>query len=313
MVIDPQSSATYYTTGAYNWLNPVDSLYYYGFLVSKTTDAGVTWHRDTLQASTNYVIGQAVAVHPTNSNLVYAAGYNGIFYKSTNAGSTWNLLNSGLTTVYYIYDIAPNPQNPNIIYLATYYGVYKTIDGGTNWLASGLTSNTVNDILVHPRGPDTVYAATSAGFYKSTNAGGAWVQQNGGLLDPYVTTLSINMGGRDSSFLFCGTKGGGLHRQYLSIIPVCEQKSETAALGLTCTPNPCRDRVCLNYLLPQASRVLIEVYDAQGRRIVTVADGDQAAGTHQAEWDCRRQAVGVYFVRVFTAQTCDVRKLILAR
>jgi len=293
-------------------LNPVDSLYYYGFLVSKTTDAGVTWHRDTLEATTTYKMGNSVAVHPANSNLVYAAGYNGIFYKSTNAGSTWILSSTGLTNVYYVYDIAPNPANPNIIYLGTYNGVYKTTDAGTSWTRMGALTY-VNDILVHPFGPDTVYAGANAGFYKSTNAGVTWVQQNGGLLDPYVTALAMNTGGRDSSFLFCGTKGGGLHRQYLSIIPVCEQKPETAALGLTCLPNPCRDRVCLNYLLPQASRVLIEVYDTQGRRIVTVADGDQAAGTHQAEWNCRRQAVGVYFVRVLTAQTCDVQKLILAR
>ncbi len=273
----------------------------------------MTWHRDTLQVTTNYIMGNSVAVHPTNSNLVYAAGYNGIFYKSTNAGSTWTLMSTGLTNVYYIYDIAPNPQNANIIYLGTYNGVYKTTDGGSNWVRMG-TLTYVNDILVHPRGPDTVYVGANAGFYKSTDAGGAWTQQNGGLLDPYVTSLAMNSsGGRDSSFIFCGTKGGGMHRMFLSIIPVCEQKLETATIGLSCTPNPANGRVCFSYYLPQASRVLIGVYDAQGRRVALVADADQIAGAHLAEWDCRQMAVGVYFVRASTAQTSDVRKLILMR
>jgi len=282
-------------------------------VVSKTTDAGATWHRDTLQTSTSYIQGNAVAVNPSNSNLVYVAGYNGIFYKSTNAGSTWTLMSTGLTNVYYIYDIAPNPQNANIIYLGTYNGVYKTTDGGSNWIRMG-TLTYVNDILVHPRGPDTVYVGANAGFYKSTNAGGAWTQQNGGLLDPYVTALALNSGGgRDSSFILCGTKGGGMHRMFLSIIPVEEQASQTVGLGLVCTPNPANGRVCFSYCLPEVSRVTIGVYDAQGRRVALVADADQTAGTHQAEWDCRSLVDGVYFVRVSTAQDCAVRKLILMR
>ncbi len=256
--------------------------------------------------------GNSVAVHPANNNLVYAAGYNSQFYKSTNAGSTWSLMNTGLTNTYYIYDIAPNPQNTDVIYLATYNGLYKTTNGGANWATSGLTG-TINDILVHPFGPDTVYAGANSGFYRSTNAGGTWTSMNSGLTDTRVNSIAINLGSRDSSFLFCGTQGGGLHRLSLSIIPIAEQTSETAVIGLTCLPNPCRDRACINYLLPQASRVTIEVYDAQGRRVATVADGDQSAGMHQAEWDCCRQAVGVYFVRAYTTSACDVRKLILTR
>jgi len=308
--VSPVSSSTYYTTGSGYYYDGTN--YWYYFLVSKTTDAGVSWHRDTLQSTTSYIYGNSVAVHPTNANLVYAGGYNSIFYKSTDAGSTWTLLNSGLTSAYYIYDIAPNPQNANIIYLATYYGVYKTTNGGTSWAASGLISYTVNDILVHPRGPDTVYAATSAGFYKSINAGSTWVQQNGGLVDPNVTSLAINSGGgRDSSFIFCGTKGGGLHRMFLTLIPVAEQKTETARICFAVNPNPARNRARFQYTIDHPSWIEIKIYDPQGRLVKTLVDGQSNAGTHYADWNCREQAAGIYFVKMVSDKVNEVRKLIL--
>lgn len=282
-------------------------------MVSKTTDGGATWHRDTLQTSASYMMGNSVAVSPANRNHVYAAGYNGIFYRSTDAGATWTLLNSGLTNIYYIYDIAPHPTNTNIIYLGSSSGgVHKTTNAGTTWTRMG-TLTSVNDVLVHPRGPDTVYVGANAGFYKSTNAGATWVQQNGGLLDPYVTSLAMNAGGRDSSFLFCGTHGGGMHRWYLSLVPVEEQAPGTAGLGLACTPNPAAGRACFSYCLPRAGRVEVGVYDAQGRRIALVADAVQSAGPHRVEWDGGSLADGVYFVQLATDRTLEVRKLILTR
>jgi hypothetical protein len=311
IVVSPVSSSTYYSTGSGYYYDGTN--YWYCYLVSKTTDAGVTWHRDTLQATTDYIYGNSIAVHPTNANLVYTAGYNSIFYKSTDAGSTWSLLNSGLTNTYYIYDIAPNSQNANIIYLATYNGVYKTTNGGTNWAATTLTG-TVNDVLVHPRGPDTVYAGTGAGFYKSTNAGGSWTQQNGGLVDPNVTCLAINSSGvRDSSFIFCGTKGGGMHRQFLMLIPVEEQKTETARIRFAIDPNPARDRARFQYTIDHPARIEIKIYDPQGRLVETLVDGQSNAGTHYADWNCRTQAAGIYFVKAVTDQACEIRKLILVR
>ncbi len=294
-------------------MNPVDSLTYYAFLVSKTTDAGATWHRDTLQVSTSSMYGKSVAVSPANRNHVYAAGYNGIFYRSTDAGATWTLLNSGLTSTGYIYDIAPHPTNPNIIYVgASSGGVYRTTDAGTTWTRMG-TLTAVNDVMVHPFGPDTVYVGANAGFYLSTNAGSTWTQQNSGLLDPYITSLAMNTGGPDSSFLFCGIRGGGLHRRYLSIIPVEEQAGDREAAGLTIGPNPARDRVNFHYCLSQPCRITIGVYDVQGRRIEAVVDGYRPAGEHGAEWDCRHQAAGVYFVKAFTDRGRETRTLIIVR
>jgi hypothetical protein len=278
-------------------------------VVSKTTDAAATWHRDTLQISASNLYGQSVAVHPANPNHVYAAGYSGIFYRSTDAGLSWTLLNSSLSS--YIYDIAPHPTNTNIIYLATSNGVYKTTNAGAAWTDVGLSN--VNDVLVHPRGPDTLYAATGGGFYKSTNAGGSWTMNNAGLLDPNITTLAVGAGGGDSSFIFCGTRYGGMGRMFMSIIPIAEQKEDNAGVGLVIGPTPARGRVRIQYFLAHPSRITIAVYDIRGCRVATVADENRPAGTNTADWDCRCLADGVYFVKVAGDKSRDVRKLILVR
>jgi len=310
VIIDPANSSTYYTTGALYYYN--GSAYTYYFVVSKTTDAGVTWHRDTLQTSASYMYGYSVAVQPTNTNLVYAAGYNGLFYKSTNAGSSWTLLNGGLSTAYYVYDIAPHPTNSNIIYLAASNGIFKTTDAGVGWAKVG-TVTSVNDIMVHPRGPDTVYAGANSGFYKSTNAGANWTAMNGGLLDTYVTSLAFNPGGFrvDSSFIFCGTQGGGLHRMFLALIPVAEQTTANVNIYFAIKPNPARGRARFLYTIDHPSRVEIKIYDPQGRLVKTLVDGQRNAGAHSADWNCRAEAAGVYFVKVASDKAQEVHKLIL--
>jgi hypothetical protein len=69
------------------------------------------------------------------------------------------------------------PSNPNIAYIGSSSGgAYASSDGGFNWQAAGLSSQTVWALAVDPLDPQTVYAATSQeGVVKvSTNGGGSW-------------------------------------------------------------------------------------------------------------------------------------------
>jgi hypothetical protein len=136
---------------------------------------------------------------------------------------------------------------------------------------------------------------------------------NTGLLDPNITKLAIGTGSRDSSFIFCGTRYGGMGRMFISIIPVAEQKEVNTGVGLDIGPNPARGRVRIQYFLDHSSRITIAVYDIRGCRVATVADESRPAGANAAEWDCRRLADGVYFVKAVTDDRRDVHKLILVR
>jgi len=68
-------------------------------------------------------------------------------------------------------------------------------------------------------------------------------------------------------------------------------------------PNPMRDGTTLAFSLPAAGRVTLAIHDVTGRRVRVLADGDLAAGRHEAAWDGRDDAgtavaTGVYFARL---------------
>ncbi len=66
------------------------------------------------------------------------------------------------------------------------------------------------------------------------------------------------------------------------------------------SPNPYRNRVTFQFGLPQAGRVVVQVFSADGRLVDTVTDGDMAAGAHAIEWKAATSVrSGVYFYKVF--------------
>ena len=58
-------------------------------------------------------------------------------------------------------------------------GVYKSVDGGATWNATGLTftisqRKLVFRLLIHPGNNNILFASTSDGIYKSVNGGTSW-------------------------------------------------------------------------------------------------------------------------------------------
>ena len=69
-------------------------------------------------------------------------------------------------------------------------------------------------------------------------------------------------------------------------------------------PNPFNDQTTIEYSLPEPANVLVDVYDAQGRRMLTLEDGHQEAGVHQIQWNGEGNsghiASGTYFIRLLS-------------
>jgi hypothetical protein len=84
------------------------------------------------------------------------------------------------------------------------------------------------------------------------------------------------------------------------------------------TPNPFNPYTTINYAIPEAGPVLMNVYDAHGRFVQTLVDGPEARGRHTARWDGRERdgstaASGVYFVRLAAAGRVKTLKIILLK
>jgi hypothetical protein len=83
-------------------------------------------------------------------------------------------------------------------------------------------------------------------------------------------------------------------------------------------PNPFGARTTLAYALERAGAVRLSIFDAAGRRLVTLVDGVQPAGRHLVVWDGREAngkeaASGVYVTRLESAGETRTRAIHLMR
>jgi hypothetical protein len=72
------------------------------------------------------------------------------------------------------------------------------------------------------------------------------------------------------------------------------------------------DRVAFVLDVPRAADVRVDVYDAAGRHVRTVARGAYEAGTHPLVWDGGPRA-GVYFARAIVGEANLVEKFVVLR
>ena len=80
---------------------------------------------------------------------------------------------------------------------------------------------------------------------------------------------------------------------------------------LHASPNPFNPTTTIEFFLPGAARVSLQVHDVAGRAVATLVDGSLAAGEHRAVFEARGLASGVYFVLLRTADTAVTERLVL--
>jgi photosystem II stability/assembly factor-like uncharacterized protein len=152
----------------------------------------------------------AVAVDPTNPQVIFAGTFGSGVFKSTDGGSNWHSVNRGLTNLY-IYSLAIDPVQPDTLYAGTYRsGMYKSEDGGSSWIwsNSGIQEDAiVYSIAIDPIVTSRLFATTRGAsnggsepwngvVYKSTDAGQTWTPSlwnvGGMKVQDWVYSLAVN-------------------------------------------------------------------------------------------------------------------------
>jgi IPT/TIG domain-containing protein len=149
----------------------------------------------------------AIAVDPTNANIVYVGGAAGGVWKTTDGGTTWtSLTDSQPSLAVGSITIDPNSCTPapcKTIYVGTgeenfnidaFFGagVLKSIDGGTTWTQLGtgnfvgpfstqIGAARVGAVAVDPNNSSVILAGVAfadrgspSGIYRSTDSGTSW-------------------------------------------------------------------------------------------------------------------------------------------
>ena len=83
-------------------------------------------------------------------------------------------------------------------------------------------------------------------------------------------------------------------------------------------PNPFNSATTIRYRLEKPGRVRLEIFDIQGQKVKTLANGDARPGVYQVEWEGRDAsgrpvATGVYLARLQQGAASLVHKMLLLK
>lgn len=78
-------------------------------------------------------------------------------------------------------------------------------------------------------------------------------------------------------------------------------------------PNPFTPSTTIAYVLPEAAKVRVDVFDVLGRRVRTLAEGEQGAGRHGLTFSAEALPSGVYFYRLVAGERTATRRMQLIR
>jgi hypothetical protein len=191
----------------------------------------------------------AIAVHPTNPNIVYVGTAQGGLYRTLNGGSTWTpLMDSALTIA--IGAVAISPSDPTTVFVGTGestlcgsgcfigVGLYRITNADTTPVLSSVlnkdatnadifTGRAIGEVIVHPTDSNIVFVASTsgvagigsittglalpnAGLYRTTNAMAA---------NPVFEKLAIaGTLGANRSITDIGVEPGNLNRMVVAVI-----------------------------------------------------------------------------------------------
>jgi photosystem II stability/assembly factor-like uncharacterized protein len=183
----------------------------------KTDDMGLTWANVSDGYFKTGSVG-AVAVPETDPNIVYVGmgehAVRGVmthhgdgFYKSIDAGKTWEKMVGPLDATQHIARIVVHPTDPKTLWVAAQgalygkskdRGIYKSTDGGKTWRNTLYINDMTgcNELSINYANPNVLYASmwehgrkpwqvisggSGSGLYKSIDGGETWDKMKEGL------------------------------------------------------------------------------------------------------------------------------------
>ncbi|MEX0721466.1 MAG: T9SS type A sorting domain-containing protein [Balneolaceae bacterium] len=276
--------------------------------VLKSTDGGQNWD------SFNNGIPDRAGVKSilvVNDDTIYAIlgnqeQYIGIY--SQKDGEDWEMLTS-----HRLSDLAALGDD-----LVGYFGnnVFISQDGGVIWdeFTDGIPNDSfINALLVidndSPGSTDQIILiATSSGIYKSNSEtmNFEFVSDIKGNSFAWNETEKVVIVGYEKGIHFLTLENGNLVSTENESIPDGFFLNQNY-------PNPFNPTTNINFELPKASEVRLEVYDMVGRKVASLVNERKAAGRYTVRFEAGNLSSGMYIYRIDAGNFVQTRKLMLIK
>ncbi len=153
--------------------------------VFRSLDRGRTW--DLSISGLNSLGTRAVAVDPSNPDVLYGGVDDLGIFKSVDRGATWEPLRFDLLLFYKmkISTVLVDPSDPDMVYAGSGFGpggLFRSENGGRTWTwvnPEDALPALVEVVASDPRTPGAVWAAGAPGLYHSGDYGKTWKRQPG--------------------------------------------------------------------------------------------------------------------------------------
>jgi len=122
---------------------------------------------------------------------------------------------------------------------------------------------------------------------------------------------------------FIGTMGGTPNRQnagfwyvHSNLITLIEGNSVELPTEYRLEqnyPNPFNPSTTIRFSLPLREQVILKVFDALGREVATLVDGELNPGQHSVVFNAKNLPSGVYFYQLSTGGFIGTKKMIITK
>ena len=249
----------------------------------------------------------SLAVSGTN---LFAGTENGGVFLSTNNGTSWTPVNSGLTNTYVL---SLGVSGTNLIAGTAMGGIYLSTNNGTSWTPVNLGLTTSGGFWSFAVSGTNIFAGSFGGsVFLSTNNGTSWTSVSEDLPGRIVSALVVS--GKN---LFAGTVWGGVWRRPLSEMVTSVERTSMDlpaqfSLGQN-HPNPFNPSTTISFSVPSKLFVSLKVFDALGREVSNLVAEELPAGTYTRHWDAAALPSGVYFYRLQAGEYLETNRMVVLK
>ena len=196
--------------------------------------------------------------------------------------------------------------------------IFKTTDGD-NWITSGTPPIShyssvyfINENIGWVVGGFRISEQSKSTIIKTADSGNTWHEQKSPstneLSDIYF--LKENIGWVVGDGIFKTTTGGS------SAVDVMPEVQSSLPVNISLSnnyPNPFNGETIIKYSIGKQTFVTLTIFDLLGRKIETLINKFQPAGTYEIVWNARALPSAVYVCRLQAEATCKTQKLILIK